>query len=166
VAGAQYPPSAGGGSAGGSGPGGPGGGSGPGGPGDPRDPRDKTLGELILDVSEQTSRLIRDEIELAKTEVSEKVTQLLRGSVVAIIAGVFAFFALILFMHGIAWLLADLLLGDKVWAGYLVEAGIFVLVGAGAAYYAYRNFQKASPPIPDQAIEEAKLTRAMLEKGE
>ncbi len=132
----------------------------------PRDPGDKSIGELVFDVSEQTSRLIRDEIELAKAEVSEKVNQLLRGSVVAIIAGVFAFFALILFMHGIAWLFTDLLFGDKAWAGYLFEAFLFVLVGAGAAYYAYVNFQKASPPIPTQAIEEAKLTRAALEKGE
>lgn len=134
-------------------------------PTDPRDPRDKTIGELVLDVSEQTSRLIRDEIELAKAEVSEKVNQLVRGSTVAIIAGVFAFFALILFMHSFAWLLAVSLLGDHVWLGYLVAGLIFVLIGAGAGYYAYRNFQKASPPIPNQAIEEAKLTREALEKG-
>lgn len=132
----------------------------------PRDPRDKTIGELVLDVSEQTSRLIRDEIDLAKAEISEKVNQLLRGSTVAIVAGVFAFFALILFMHAFAWFLAVALLGDHVWLGYLVAGLVFVLIGAGAGYYAYRNFQKASPPIPNQAIEEAKLTRAALEKGE
>lgn len=132
----------------------------------PRDPRDKTIGELVLDVSEQTSRLIRDEIDLAKAEISEKVNQLLRSSTVAIVAGVFAFFALILFMHSFAWLLAVTLLGDHVWLGYLVEALIFVAIGAGAGYYAYKNFQEASPPIPNQAIEEAKLTRTALEKGE
>ena len=132
----------------------------------PPDPKDKTLGELVFDVSEQASKLIRDEIELAKTEVSEKVTQLVRGSAVAIIAGVFAFFALILFMHGFAWLLTDLFFGDNVWLGYMVEALLFVLIGAGGAYYAYKNFQKASPPIPTQAIEEAKLTRDLLEKGQ
>lgn len=135
-------------------------------PTDPRDPRDKTIGELVLDVSEQTSRLIRDEIELAKSEVSEKVNQLIRGSAVAIVAGVFAFFALILFMHAFAWFLGDVLFGNNIWLGYLVAGFVFVLIGAGAGYYAYRNFQKASPPIPSQAIEEAKLTRAALEKGE
>lgn len=135
-------------------------------PTDPRDPRDKTIGELVLDVSEQTSRLIRDEIELAKAEVAEKVNQLIRSSTVAIVAGVFAFFALILFMHAFAWFLGDVLLGDHIWLGYLVAGLVFVLIGAGAGYYAYRNFQEASPPIPNQAIEEAKLTRAALEKGE
>ena len=141
----------------------------------PRDPRDKTIGELVLDVSEQTSRLVRDEIELAKAEISEKVNQLVRGSgvavtagvsTVAIVAGVFAFFALILFMHAFAWFLGDVLFGDNIWLGYLVAGLVFVLIGAGAGYYAYRSFQKASPPIPNQAIEEAKLTRAALEKGE
>lgn len=132
----------------------------------PRDPRDKTIGELVLDVSEQTSRLVRDEIELAKAEISEKVNQLVRGSGVAVTAGVFAFFALILFMHAFAWFLGDVLFGDNIWLGYLVAGLVFVLIGAGAGYYAYRSFQKASPPIPNQAIEEAKLTRAALEKGE
>jgi H+/Cl- antiporter ClcA len=132
----------------------------------PRDPREKTIGELVLDVSEQTSRLIRDEIDLAKAEISEKVNQLIRSSTVAIVAGVFAFFALILFMHAFAWFLAVTILGDHVWLGYLVAGLIFVAIGAGAGYYAYRNFQTASPPIPNQAIEEAKLTRAALEKPE
>lgn len=135
-------------------------------PTDPRDPRDKSIGELVLDVSEQTSRLIRDEIELAKAEVAEKVNQLIRGSTVAIVAGVFAFFALILFMHAFAWFLGDVLLGDNIWLGYLIAGLVFVAIGAGAGYYAYRNFQKASPPVPSQAIEEAKLTRAALERGE
>lgn len=130
----------------------------------PNDSRDRSIGEVVLDVSEQTSRLVRDEIELAKTEVSEKLTELLRGSVVAVIAGVFAFFALILTMHGIAWLLADLLLGDRVWAGYLIEALAFLLIGAGAAAFAYRKFQKGSPPVPAMAIEEAKQTRETLER--
>ena len=51
----------------------------------PRDERG--VGELVIDVSERVSTLVREEIELAKTEVSEKVAKLLRGSVVGIAAG-------------------------------------------------------------------------------
>jgi hypothetical protein len=36
----------------------------------PPDPDDKSVGELIFDVSERTSTLVREEIELAKTEIS------------------------------------------------------------------------------------------------
>lgn len=131
----------------------------------PRDPQDKTVGELILDVSEQSSKLIRDEIELAKAEISEKVSQIVRGSAVAIVAGVFGFFALILAMHGVAWLLGDVVFGGRIWLGYLVEAALFVLIGAIAAAYAYRSLRKGSPPVPEQAIEEARRTRATLERA-
>ena len=41
---------------------------------------EKTVGELVFEVTEKTSNLIRDEIELAKTEISEKVTTLVRGA--------------------------------------------------------------------------------------
>jgi uncharacterized membrane protein YqjE len=131
-------------------------------PGD-KAPADKSVGELVFDVSEKTSILVREEIELAKAEVTEKIQKLLRGSVVGAIAAVFAFLALILVMHGVAWLLNDLFFEGNVWAGFLVEAGVFLLVGAGAALYAYRAFKKGAPPTPDMAIEEAKEIRATLE---
>jgi uncharacterized membrane protein YqjE len=133
------------------------------GPIPPRDPSGKSVGELVFEVSERTSTLIREEIELAKTEVTEKVTKLVKGSVVGIVAGVFAFLALILFMIGFGWLLNDLFFEDDVWAGFFVEALLFLLVAAGAGFFAYRAVQAGSPPVPAQAIEEAKRTRAVLE---
>ena len=59
---------------------------------------DRTVGELVLDVSERASILIREEIELAKTEVTEKVTDLVKGSVVGLAAGVFVLAALAMLM--------------------------------------------------------------------
>ena len=56
------------------------------------------LGQAIQDVTEKASLLIREEIELAKTEVFEKGTKLLKGAVVGIIAGIFAVFGLIYFL--------------------------------------------------------------------
>lgn len=124
---------------------------------------DRKLTELVFDVSERASTLVREEIELAKTEVSEKVGKLLRGSVVGIAAGAFAFLALILIMHGVAWLLAEEVFGGNVWSGYFVEAALFLLVAAAAGLIAYRSVQAGAPPVPEQAIEEAKLTKTMLE---
>ena len=71
------------------------------------------MGELVIDVSERTSTLIREEIELAKTEVREKIQKLLQGSVVGIAAGVFVLMALAMLMHGIAWLLNDLFFSGR-----------------------------------------------------
>jgi uncharacterized membrane protein YqjE len=132
----------------------------------PRDSADKSVGELVLEVSERTSTLLREEIELAKAEIREKVTTLIRGSVVGLVAGVFAFLALILIMHGVAWLLDDLFFSDNIWAGFFIEAAFFLLLAAAGGLFAYRAVQSGAPPVPEQAIEEAKRTREMLESGD
>jgi uncharacterized membrane protein YqjE len=133
---------------------------------DPRPPdEDRSVGELVLDVSERVSILIREEIELAKTEVREKVTKLVQGSVVGIAAGIFALLGLAMLMHGIAWLLNDLFFENDVWLGFLVEALFWFLIAAGAGFFAYRSVQAGAPPTPDLAIEEARRTKETLEAG-
>jgi hypothetical protein len=129
----------------------------------PPEPDHRSVAELVFDVSERASTLVREEIELAKTEVSEKVGSILRGSAVGVAAGVFAFLALILAMHGIAWVINDLFFEDEVWPGYFIEAAFFLLIAAGAGLFAYRSVQAGAPPVPEQAIEEARLTRAVLQ---
>lgn len=135
-------------------------------PGPPPEPEHRSVAELVFDVTENASTLIREEIELGKAEISEKLGKILRGSVVGVAAGVFAFLALILVMEGFAWLLNEEVFDGKAWPGFFVEAAIFLLVAAGAGYFAYRSVSAGAPPTPDQAIEEAKLTKEMLEKEE
>jgi uncharacterized membrane protein YqjE len=132
-------------------------------PPDPNRPdSEKTVGELVYEVTEKTSNLIREEIELAKTEVSEKVTTLARGSAVGIAAGVFAFLALILLMHAFALGLNWLFFEDAPWVGYLIEAVIFIAIAAGAGWFAYNSFEQTGAPLPTDAIEEAQKTTALL----
>jgi uncharacterized membrane protein YqjE len=126
----------------------------------------RSVGELVFDVSEGVSSLIREEVELAKAEVSEKVGKILRGSAVGVAAGVFAFLALILVMEGIAWLLNEEVFDGRTWPGFFIEAAAFLLIAAAAGFVAYRSVRAGSPPVPTQAIEEAKLTKEMLEKEE
>ncbi|MBS1881319.1 MAG: phage holin family protein [Actinobacteria bacterium] len=123
---------------------------------------ERSLADLVVSVSEHGSTLIREEIELAKAEVSEKLGKLLRGSVVGIAAGVFAFLALILVMDGIAWLLNEEVFDGKTWPGFFVEAAIFLLIAALAGLLAYKAVKAGSPPVPQQAIEEARLTKETL----
>jgi uncharacterized membrane protein YqjE len=130
-----------------------------------RAPEEMTVGELVFEISDRASVLVREEIELAKTEVSEKLNRLLQGGITALVAGVFVLLALMMLMHGVAWLLNDLVF-DNFWAGFLVEAGLFLLIAAGAGLFAYRSFKKAAPPTPDMAIEEAKEIRAAFETEE
>jgi len=130
----------------------------------PPEPDHRPVSELVFDVSEGASSLIREEIELAKAEVSEKLASLLRGSAVGAAAGTFAFLALILIMEGVAWLLNEEVFDGKAWPGFLVEAAVFLLVAALAGLIAYKAVKKGAPPVPEQAIEEARLTKEMLEK--
>jgi uncharacterized membrane protein YqjE len=129
-------------------------------------PDQRTVAEMVFDVSESASVLVREEIELAKTEVTEKLGKLARGSAVGVAAGTFAFLALILVMEGIAWLLNEEVFDGKVWPGFFVEAAVFLLIAAAAGLFAYRAVQAGAPPVPEQAIEEAKLTKEMLQKEE
>ena len=129
----------------------------------PRGPDDRSVAELVFDVSERASSLVREEIELAKAEISDKVGKILRGSVVGIAAGTFAFLALILIMEGVAWLLAEEVFDGNAWPGFFVEAALFLLIAAAAGLFAYRSVQAGAPPVPEQAIEEAKQIRSTLE---
>ncbi len=136
------------------------------GPGhDQRPSDDRSVGELVLDVSERVSILIREEIELAKTEIREKVSKLVQGSVVGIAAGVFALLGFAMLMHGIAWLLNDLFFEDDVWIGFMIEAAFWFVVASAAGFFAYRSVQAGAPPTPDLAIEEARRTKETLEAG-
>lgn len=131
----------------------------------PVEPKDqRKLGELVFDVTEGVSGLVREEIQLAKAEVSEKAGKIARGAVVGIAAGVFAFLALILVMEGIAWLLNEEVFNGKTWPGFFIEAAAFLLIAALAALIAFKAVKAGSPPVPSQAIEEAKLTKEMLSK--
>ena len=128
-------------------------------------PEDMTVGELVFEVSDRASVLVREEIELAKTEITEKFNRLLRGSVAGLAAGIFVLFALFLAMFGVAWLLNDLVF-DNFWAGFFVEAALFLLIGAAAGLFAWRSFKRGAPPTPDMAIEQAKEIKAAFDGGE
>ena len=136
---------------------------------EPRPPRpgdeDRSVGELVIDVSERVSFLVREEIELAKTEVTEKVTRLARGSVVGIVAGVFAVLGFAMLMHAFAWLLNELFFEDDIWLGFLIEAIIWFVIAAIAGFFAYSSMKAGAPPAPAMAIEEAKEIRETLEAG-
>jgi hypothetical protein len=130
----------------------------------PPDDASKSLGDIVADVSEKASQLVREEIELAKAEVTDKVSKLTRGAAVGAAAGVFLVFGITMFFHALAFFLNDVFNWESdIWPGYLmVTLGLFLLAIL-AGLLAMRLFKKGSPPTPDMAIEEAKRTRAELE---
>jgi uncharacterized membrane protein YqjE len=125
---------------------------------------DKGLGDIVAEVSEKASLLVRQEIELAKAEVSEKFSKLARGAAMGAAAGVFLIFGVTMFFHFAAWIINDAFdWANLVWPGYGIVTLLLFLLAGLAAFLAMRLFKKGAPPTPDLAIEEAKKTRAELE---
>ncbi|HVE67795.1 MAG TPA: phage holin family protein [Solirubrobacteraceae bacterium] len=130
---------------------------------DPRNSGDGSpqIAAAVQEISERATLLVREEIELAKAEVAEKVNKLVRGAVVGTAAGVFAIFGLSVLLHGLAWLLFALVFDDIYW-GFFVVAGLLFLFAGLAAFLAVRWFKGGAPPTPDMAIDEAQRIRATL----
>jgi len=127
---------------------------------------DKSLADLVTRISEDASTLVREEIELAKAEIELKVRRIAQGAMVGAAAGFFVFLALIFAFHALAWGLSDVFNNGFGWAGYLIVAGILLLLGALSGFIAMRAFKAGTPPTPEQAIEEAKLIRETLGHSE
>jgi hypothetical protein len=126
---------------------------------------DKSVGEIVTEVSEKASLLVREEIALAKAEIQQKVASLGRGIGIGLAAGIFLGFAFSIFFHAVAWFFNDLLdVGSAIWTGFLISFGILVLLAALSGYLAFRWIKGGAPPTPDLAIEEAKRTREEFER--
>src|SRR3954463_7270102 len=122
------------------------------------DPQISELGKAITEVSEKASLLVREEIALAKAELTEKASGLAKGAAVGAAAGVFILAGLIYFLHFVALLIADVL-NVNPWVGYLIVSVFLFLFGGIAGWLASRYFKKGSPPTPQMAIEEAQLIK-------
>lgn len=133
------------------------------GPTDPQQPAN--LVQAIQEVSEKAQVLVREEIELAKAEVTQKVTKLGKGAAVAAAAGIFVLGALVMILFGLAWLaywaipFPD---GQYFW-GYFTVAAVLLLLAALAGFIAFRALKAGSPPAPKMAIEEAKLIKETVQ---
>ncbi len=128
----------------------------------------QNIATAITEVSEKATLLVREEIELAKAEVTEKLTRLARGAVVAVAAGIFLVTALMFVLNGFAWLLYyELPIGGTFtyfW-GFFAMAVILVVLGVLAGLLASRLVRRSAPPVPEMAIAEARKIRETVSAG-
>jgi hypothetical protein len=120
----------------------------------------ENLATAVTEVSERVTVLIREEIELAKAEVTVKVKSLTKGIVWFGIAAGLALFGVIFIPVTLAWLIDDWLNtgAGNLWAGFGIVAVAF-LIGAGVCVYLGIRKMKVGSPAPTMAIEEAKKIR-------
>jgi hypothetical protein len=129
-------------------------------------PQTQSIAAAVQEISDRSTRIIREEIELAKAEVQEKVNRLIRGVVIGTAAGIFIGTALLFVLHGAAWLAWFELFGPgEFFWGFFVVAGILFVLGGLAGWLAAKLFRSGSPPTPDMAIDEAKRIRETVEES-
>lgn len=117
------------------------------------------LGTAVKEVAERVSAIVRLELELASMEIQRKIKSLGLGIAFAVGAVIF-----LVFMIGFAYatIAAALATVMPTWAALLVVTGILLLKVAVCAILAINRIRKGTPPIPEQAIREAKLTTEAL----
>lgn len=120
------------------------------------------LGAAAKQVAEHASALARLEIELAGLELKRKVTALGIGAALAIAAAVVLLFALGFAFAAVAAALATTM---PAWAALLVVTGGLLAFALLLFLLALGRFRRGTPPVPKQAIEEAKLTTAALKSN-
>jgi len=117
------------------------------------------LGATVKSVSERASSLVRLELELAALEVKRKIASLGIGIGLALAAAVLLVFAL---GFGLATISAGIATALPWWAALLIVTIGIILVAALLGWMGMRSIQKGTPPVPEQAIAEAKLTTEAL----
>ena len=100
--------------------------------------------------------------ELARAEMKRKMAALGAGAGLAIFAGVILFFAV---AFGLATAAAALALVVDTWLALLIMFVLLLLVALVLGLVAVRMIKKGTPPVPEQAIEELRLTRQTLRGG-
>jgi membrane protein implicated in regulation of membrane protease activity len=120
------------------------------------------VGAAVKQVAERTSSIVRLELELAALELKRKVIALGLGIGLGIGAAVMLVF-MVAFVY--AAIGAALALVMPTWAALLVVAGILLLQAVLFALLALNRIKKGTPPVPEQAIQEAKLTTEALKSN-
>lgn len=110
---------------------------------------DRSIGELVRELSELVSRLVRDELALARAELTQKARR--AGIGTGLIGG-----AGLLGVYAIATLVAALVLGlaelMPAWLAALAAAALLLVIAAGMGWAGARKLGQATPPIPEQAL--------------
>ena len=102
------------------------------------------------------SVLVREEIELAKVEMVQKVSSIARGAAAVAAGAVFGVFAVVFGLLAIAWGLNDLI--GHLWPGFAIVFGVLLVLTVGAFLFAWRKL-RVGAPTPTMALDEAKKIR-------
>ena len=128
----------------------------------PPAPEEASTGQLIGQLTEQISRLVRDEARLAQAEVTQKAKRLGVGAGLFGGAGLFAFFGLAVLIAAAVLALALALPG---WLAALIVAVVLFAVAGVLALVGKKDVDKGAPPVPTEAIASTKADIATVKES-
>ena len=111
---------------------------------------DRPVGELLKDLSQQTSELVRKEMELARAELTEKGKRAGIGAGMFGGAGLFGFFAFAVLTACFVLALTEAV---DPWLAALIVAAVYGAIAGVLALTGKSQVEKATPPVPEQAQE-------------
>jgi uncharacterized membrane protein YqjE len=117
------------------------------------DLREQPIGELLKQLSQETTTLVRQELDLAKAEMAEKGKKAGKGAGMFGGAGVVGFLALGALT---AALILALDTGMKAWLAALIVGVVYAAIAGVLALTGKKEVQQATPPIPEQTVESVK----------
>jgi putative superfamily III holin-X len=115
--------------------------------------RDRPIGDLMKDLSRDMSRLVRQEVALAKAEMAQKVRQARLG---AVMLGAAAGAGLVAAASLTAFVILLLAVALPAWAAALIVAGVSLVAAALLARKGIAKLAEATPAVPEQTIETVK----------
>jgi uncharacterized membrane protein YqjE len=115
--------------------------------------RERPTGELLKELSDQTTTLVRKEIELAKVELAEKGRHAGQGAGMFGAAGLLAIFA---FACVTACAVLALATAVAAWLAALIVAVVYAAIAGVVALRGKKQISRATPPVPEQAVDSTK----------
>lgn len=125
-------------------------------------PENASTGQLIGQLTEQLSRLVRDEARLAQAEMTQKAKKLGVGAGLFGGAGLIAFFGLAALITTAILALALVL---PAWLAALIVAVVLFAVAGVLAIVGKKDVEKGSPPVPTEAISSVKTDIATVKES-
>ncbi len=126
------------------------------------DPADLPIGELLKRASEQTSRLVREELRLAQLEMQQKAKHAGIGAGMLGGAGVVALFGVAVLIAGIVLVLATAM---DAWLAALIVAVVYGAIAGIAALIGKKKVSEAAPAVPERTLASVKEDVAEIKES-
>jgi membrane protein len=121
---------------------------------DPRsDARDRPTSELMRELTDQTTSLVRKEIELAKVELAEKGKKAGVGAGMFGAGALFGVGAFAAITACLIWALSTAMVG---WLAALIVGVVYAAIAGVLALRGKKQVQQATPPVPERAVDSTK----------